>query len=101
MKGELGVAAACMFYVLQPRRFVVFKRTLAFGCNKADRCANKTAAEGGIVSVANAVARCLWALPEFYSWCIRKVAYLFCLPTFVFAWRKSCFNSTRGTFNVS
>lgn len=61
MKGELGIAVACVFHVLQPRRFVAFKHTLAFGCNKTDRNANKTTAEGGIVKIAHVVARCLWA----------------------------------------
>lgn len=43
MKGELGIAAACVLCVLQPRQFVVFKHTLAFDCNKTGRNANKAA----------------------------------------------------------
>lgn len=27
MKGKLGIASACLLYVLQPLRFVVFKHT--------------------------------------------------------------------------
>lgn len=52
MKGKLGIAAAYIFYVSQLRQFVVFKHTLAFGCNKTDGNANKTAAEGDVVKIA-------------------------------------------------